>query len=486
MKLPILWPILSAGWWLIALSAACVLSCLWRARDKRTQASSYVLAAFPGLIGLSALKLDSEAKIQWGSIPVSPAFLLAVILGIGGAVLFGKFGSSQAKSAWRGAQRQVMLVLGSLLFSLPLVWLVLTSLRDSDELGRNGAVVGLPTVPVMQMYKDPIWPAYSVEFENQRVRVDTVETYPDGTALVEVQEPKVWLGRTFVADRSKMTEVPRPVPNVRLKSGEIGLVAQEFPDGKKRVVVSGQSRMLKDTDFTPVVKNGFKWENYTEVLSYLPRATLFGLLYLKNTLLLGFLNVIGTLLSSSLVAYGFARFQFPGKNALFILLLSTMMLPGAVTLLPGFLIFKSLGWIDTLKPLWVPAFFGSAFNIFLLRQFFDRIPKELDEAAEIDGCSPVRVYWSILLPQLHPILITLALTTFMGQWNGFQGALIYTNSVENMPIAYGLQLFMGDRSGEPALLMAASVIVLAPILILFFATQKYFMEKISLGGLGGK
>jgi multiple sugar transport system permease protein len=197
-------------------------------------------------------------------------------------------------------------------------------------------------------------------------------------------------------------------------------------------------------------------------------------------------SVIGTIMSSAIVAYAFSRMSFPGKEALFKLLLSTMMLPAAVTLLPQFLIFRGLGWIDTLFPLWVPAFFGSAFNIFLLRQFFKNIPMELEDASKIDGCSYIRTFWDIMLPQIKPALAVIAIWTFMGAWNNFMGPLIYINSPENMPLSYALQLFQGERSGEPGLLMAFSVMTMMPVLLLFFFAQRYFIEGVTLSGLGGR
>jgi len=211
-----------------------------------------------------------------------------------------------------------------------------------------------------------------------------------------------------------------------------------------------------------------------------------GLVYLKNTLILVILSVVGTILSSSIVAYAFSRLKFPGRDLLFGLLLATMMLPGAVTLLPQFLIFRSLGWIDSLYPLWVPAFFASAFNVFLLRQFFKGIPMELEDAAKIDGCSYFRSFWNIMLPQIKPALAVIAIWTVLGAWNNFMGPLIYVNSPENMPISYALQLFHGDRSGEPGYLMAFATLTILPVLALFFFAQKYFIEGVTLSGMGGR
>jgi multiple sugar transport system permease protein len=178
--------------------------------------------------------------------------------------------------------------------------------------------------------------------------------------------------------------------------------------------------------------------------------------------------------------------KFPGKEKMFSILLATMMLPGAITLLPQFLIFRTLGWIDTLYPLWVPAFFGSAFNIFLLRQFFSQIPMELEDAAKIDGCTYMKTFWSIMIPQIKPALAVIAIWTFMGAWNNFMGPLIYINSPENMPLSYSLALFKGDRSGEPGLLMAFSTLTVIPVVALFAFAQRYFIEGVTLSGLGGR
>jgi multiple sugar transport system permease protein len=187
-----------------------------------------------------------------------------------------------------------------------------------------------------------------------------------------------------------------------------------------------------------------------------------------------------------MVAYSFGRLRWPGRNALFLVLLATMMIPSAVTMMPQFLIYRSLGWIDTLRPLWAPAFFGSAFNIFLLRQFFMSIPTELEDAAKIDGCGPFGIYWRIMLPLVKPALAAIAIMTTLGAWNNFQGPLIYISSPEKMPLAYALQLYQQQHTDNPGMLMAASTLVVLPIIVLFFFTQRYFIEGASLTGLGGR
>ncbi len=224
------------------------------------------------------------------------------------------------------------------------------------------------------------------------------------------------------------------------------------------------------------------WENFTNALTIMPFFR-----YTLNTLIITIACIIGTLLSASLVAYGFARLRFPGRDILFFLLLSTMMIPGQVTLIPTFILFRYLGWVDTFLPLTVPAFLGGgAFAVFMLRQFFMTIPMELDEAATIDGCSPLGIYWRIFLPLSKPALGTLAIFVFMGCWNDFLGPLIYINSMEKWTITLGLNAFLGHTGGvEWNLMMAASLVFLLPCLIIFFLAQKAFVQGIVVSGVKG-
>lgn len=227
------------------------------------------------------------------------------------------------------------------------------------------------------------------------------------------------------------------------------------------------------------------WENYGRALEFLPPETRHGLMYLWNTVYISIMSIIGTVLSASLVAYSFARLRWPGRDIIFVVLLATMMLPAAVTMIPVFLIFKWLGWVDTLRPLWVPAFFGGAFNIFLLRQFFMTIPRDLEDAAKIDGCSFFGIYWRIMLPLIKPALAAIVIMTFMGSWNNFMGPLIYISSPEKMPVAYALQLYQSTHSAEYNLLMAAATMVVVPVVLLFFFTQRYFIQGVTLTGIKG-
>ncbi len=228
-----------------------------------------------------------------------------------------------------------------------------------------------------------------------------------------------------------------------------------------------------------------QWKNYATVMRTVPFA-----LWVKNSLFIVALVTSGVIVTSSLVAYSFARFTYRGKNFIFLVTLATMMLPSQVTLIPQFILFNKLGWVNTLYPLWVPAWFGGgAFYIFLLRQFFMTLPADLDEAALIDGATYVQIYWSILLPLCRPALATVGVISFIGAWDDFLTPLIYLNSSEKFTVALGLNFFRNfpEQVGLPMqhLLMAASVMTVLPCIVLFFLAQRYFVEGIALSGIKG-
>jgi multiple sugar transport system permease protein len=230
-------------------------------------------------------------------------------------------------------------------------------------------------------------------------------------------------------------------------------------------------------------------QNYTDVLTN-PKADF--LLWTRNTLIVVLLAVSGTVISSALVAYGFAKIRFKGRGVLFAIMLATMMIPFPVMMVSLFAIFRWLGdttgvpWLGTFKPLWVPAWLGSAFNIFLLRQFFLTIPDELSEAARIDGCSEFGIFWRVILPLAKPALTVVALFSFMGVWNDFMGPLIYLQRREQFTLALGLQNFQSQHGGTNwPQLMAASVMVIAPVIVLFFLAQKTFIRGIATTGMKG-
>lgn len=224
------------------------------------------------------------------------------------------------------------------------------------------------------------------------------------------------------------------------------------------------------------------WENYYKAWTALPFAR-----FMMNTVFITMVTTSASVVSGSLVAYGFSRFEFRFKNVFFYTMLATMMLPGQVTQIPVFMIWRELRAIDTYYPLIVPAFFGGgAFNIFLLRQFFLGIPRELDEAAMIDGAGFFRIWWRILLPLSGPALATVALFSFLGQWDNFEGPLIYLNSPEKYTVSIGLRMFQDSFGTNFEQVMAASVIHILPTVVLFFAAQRYFLRGINLSGLGGR
>jgi len=233
----------------------------------------------------------------------------------------------------------------------------------------------------------------------------------------------------------------------------------------------------------PMFPAEWRWNNFAEVWRQAPFH-----LFLINTLTVVTLSIIGDVVTASLVSYGFARFRFPGKNILFLMVLSVLILPEEVTIIPQFMIFRWLGWLDSLRPLILPAFLGGgAFNIFLLRQFFMTIPMDLDEAAMIDGASSLRILWQILLPLCKPALVTVCIFSFLFHWNDFFRPLIYLNSTDRFTLSLGLRFFQtaADRGGQPLehLLMAASVMMTIPVLALFFALQRYFIEGIAMSGI---
>lgn len=227
-----------------------------------------------------------------------------------------------------------------------------------------------------------------------------------------------------------------------------------------------------------------RWGNYRDAVTIFP----FGR-YLFNTTIITVSVVVLTLLSSSLVAYGFSRMRFRGRDVLFAVCLSTMMLPGQVTMIPLYAACAWLGWIDTWYPLIVPALFGSPFYIFLFRQFFMSIPREYDEAALLDGAGRLRIYWSILLPLARPAVATVALFCFIGAWNDFFNPLIYINSPANATLTLGLHMLktqiVGSGSVQWHVLMAASLLVMVPNVLVFFFAQKHFVKGLQMGGLRG-
>jgi len=218
-----------------------------------------------------------------------------------------------------------------------------------------------------------------------------------------------------------------------------------------------------------------------DALGYIPF-----LVYARNTLVVCLLVVSGAVLSNAVVAYAFARLRWPGRDIAFGITLATMMVPFPVLMVPLFGLFRDFGWVGTFKPIWVPAWFGGAFSIFLLRQFFRTIPFELSEAAKLDGCSEWGIFSRIVLPLSKPALIVVGLFSFLGTWNDFLGPLIYLTHQHTFTLSLGLQFYQSQQGGTQwHLLMAASTMVVAPVIVLFFFAQRYFIRGISMTGIKG-
>jgi multiple sugar transport system permease protein len=224
------------------------------------------------------------------------------------------------------------------------------------------------------------------------------------------------------------------------------------------------------------------WSNYRTVFDVAPTITFF-----SNTLVITVLTLVGGLLSSSLVAYGFARMSFPGRDFLFMLMLSGLMLPYMVTMIPQFVLFRELGWINTPLPLIVPSFFGGTpFYVFLLRQFFKGIPTDLEDAAKLDGAGFFRIWWTVAMPLAKPALATVAILSILFHWNDFLGPLIYLQTQDNWTLALGIRLFRDQYQVNFNYTMAYAVLMTLPVFIVFFTFQKYFVRGITISGMGGR
>jgi len=334
----------------------------------------------------------------------------------------------------RQVKLHLSLATGAIIFSIPFYWLISTSLKPDE--------------------RTSVYPPDLIPVKQRRVHIYGIERM--------VYETKFDDKTIRVA---KMNELDGGNWEVR------------FLDG------TGVIRIIPKANLKPSVYPIAVWKNYSDALGFLPPEYHHGLVPLWNTVFVTIMVIIGTVFSSSLVAFAFARLKWPGRDLLFVIMLATMMIPGAVTMLPVFLIYRWLGWIDTLRPLWVGAFFGGGFNIFLLRQFFMTIPTDLEDAAKIDGCSYFTIYWKIMLPLITPALAALTIFAFMASWNNFMGPLIYISSPEKMTLAYALQLFQGSHGGEPAMMMAAATLVMLPVLFVFFFTQRYMIQGVTLTGI---
>lgn len=325
----------------------------------------------------------------------------------------------------------LVLAAGAVIVVAPLVFMISTSLKDRDQLRETPPPL-LPMATDMATVNGKQEPLYDVAVDGQTRRMALIKNRPGGKGL-------------FVdpADPAKTYEL-----------------------------VIAQQTLVQHVDI--------HWDNFPKALDQMNFSGL-----LVNTLLVTFLGMAGMLFSCSLVAYGFSRFRAPWINILFLILLSTIMLPSQVRLIPTYVLFNKLGWVDTLLPLIIPQFFANAYDVFLLRQFFMTIPLELDDAAKIDGASPLQVLLYVILPQSQPVLVTIAIFHFLYAWNDFYEPLIYLHSPAKWTLAVGLQTFNALYAVNTQYIMAASLVMILPPIILYFISQRVFQQGVVISGVKG-
>lgn len=327
------------------------------------------------------------------------------------------------RKALKRIAAHVLLMATSVLFIAPFVWMVSTSLKHESKIFPESG-------------KPPQWIPTTERLDDQGRRMITYE-------------------------------------------GKSGVELRDVED-KKIVLIDGQEKAVWPSDVEIQQQIGFHWQNYPKAF-----ATMNFWVNLRNTLFICVSVVIGTVISCSLVAYSFSRIEWPGRDALFVVVLATMMLPYEVTLVPLFVLYKWLGWTGSFKPLIIPAFLGTPFYIFLLRQFFMGIPRDLSSAARIDGCSEFGIFMNVIIPLSKPALATTALFMFLFQWADFLNPLIYLQDDRQYTLAIALQQFQSNHESEWGPLMAMSTVITVPIIILFFLTQRTFIQGITMTGLKG-
>jgi multiple sugar transport system permease protein len=330
----------------------------------------------------------------------------------------------------------LILAVGAVVILIPFAFMFATALKDATQI-RGDPLSFIPRTPVTTEVNGEALSLYEVTLDGTPRQLALLKNAPGGKGIfVDPAQP----GQTYTLEL-KPAEGPKPKPLYKLE---------------------------------------IHWENFREALTIQPFNV-----YFINTMIVTFVGGFGMLLSCTLVAYGFSRFRARWLNVLFLLLLSTVMLPSQVRLIPIYVLFQKIGWINTLLPLIVPAFFANAYDVFLLRQFFMTIPLELDDAAKIDGANPMQILMYIMLPQVRPAIIAVAIFHFLYAWNDFYEPLIFLHTQEHWTMAVGLQTFNALYAINTHLIMAASIVMIIPPILLFFFAQKIFTQGVVFRGIKG-
>jgi len=390
------------------------------------------------------------------------------------------------------ASALALLVVGSVIFAFPFLWLVSTSLKPNEQ------ATAMPPRWIPKVYSAPV--------DGERVPVVKDHEIRSPSVIVRLADgphkgETMLVGRDDYADGKARLQVAGRTVRVPAEHVKDVIPGWWYVVEKKSDLADLQMETSARWDVVPAEQIDEQvspaWANYPEAIRYMDAArTASGVqetsrwpvffIYLRNTLTVCILGVLGTLFSCSLAAYSLAKIPWRGRGVLFAVTLATMMVPFPVLMVPLYGVFKALGWIGTLKPLWVPAFLGSGFNIFLMRQFFLTIPKDLTEAARIDGCSELGIFMRIVLPLSKPVLAVVALFYFLFAWNDFMQPLLYLTRQDTFTLSLGLQFYQSQQGGTDwSHLMAASTMVVVPIIVLFFFTQKTFIKGVATTGLKG-
>ncbi len=334
-----------------------------------------------------------------------------------------------------------LLIFVGMFFAVPFLWMVLTAFKSDQDVFRTPPR-WLPYDNVRVEVNGEKLPLYNVKVEDGSIRQLAALSILEGVG-------------TFV-DPANPSEI----------------LTYKLQQGSERIA-------------EPITEVSFRWQNFPDAMNRGSRPSVGASFwaYFRNSLILAFFTIIGTLVSNTPVAYAFARLKFPGRDVLFVIILATMMLPFQVTMIPIYLLFNdTLGWGDTFLPLIIPAFFANAWDVFLLRQFFKTIPEEMCDAARVDGANEWQIFTRIVLPLSTPVLATITIFTFLWAWNDFTGPLLFLNSPRNFTMALGLQDFQGQNIIIWNQLMAAATVFTLPIIVAFFFAQKTFIQGIKLTG----